>query len=245
VPVLITGESGTGKELVAHAIYQHGPGLRLPSSLSTALLFRRTCSNSRCSGTRGVPSRGLTVTASASLSTTTAPRGVQPDQRPQDGSAKLGVTCLDCHVNGHTSGQFHINPDDRPEQRRLRLDTVSLRGLFNQQIHGSKLPTAGHQGHPALSRRRPLPHPGGHGRVLQPRPGAKADARGEEGPGSVHAAVVTAYVRVLAAGISGRPRRQRDIRTWRRSCSLVAVPGSSVGPHRPKKWGQIGGSIAL
>jgi cytochrome c peroxidase len=50
----------------------------------------------------------------------------------------LGVTCLDCHVNGHTSGQFHITPDIRPEQRRVRLDTVSLRGLFNQQIHGSK-----------------------------------------------------------------------------------------------------------
>ena len=50
----------------------------------------------------------------------------------------LGVTCLDCHVNGHTSGQFHINPDTRPEQRRMRLDTVSLRGLFNQQIHGAK-----------------------------------------------------------------------------------------------------------
>jgi cytochrome c peroxidase len=50
----------------------------------------------------------------------------------------LGVTCLDCHVNGHTTGQFHLNPDDRPEQRRFRLDTVSLRGLFNQQIHGSK-----------------------------------------------------------------------------------------------------------
>ena len=50
----------------------------------------------------------------------------------------LGVACLDCHVNGHTTGQFHLNPDDRPEQRRMRLDTVSLRGLFNQQIHGSK-----------------------------------------------------------------------------------------------------------
>jgi cytochrome c peroxidase len=50
----------------------------------------------------------------------------------------LGVTCLDCHVNGHTTGQFHITPDIRPEQRRIRLDTVSLRGLFNQQIHGSK-----------------------------------------------------------------------------------------------------------
>jgi hypothetical protein len=50
----------------------------------------------------------------------------------------LGVTCLDCHVNGHTTGQFHITPDIRPEQRRIRLDTVSLRGLFNQKIHGSK-----------------------------------------------------------------------------------------------------------
>jgi cytochrome c peroxidase len=50
----------------------------------------------------------------------------------------LGVTCLDCHVNGHTTGQFHLNPDDRPLERRFRLDTVSLRGLFNQQIHGSK-----------------------------------------------------------------------------------------------------------
>jgi cytochrome c peroxidase len=50
----------------------------------------------------------------------------------------LGVACLDCHVNGHTTGQFHLNPDDRPQERRLRLDTVSLRGLFNQQIHGSK-----------------------------------------------------------------------------------------------------------
>jgi cytochrome c peroxidase len=50
----------------------------------------------------------------------------------------LGVTCLDCHINGHTTGQFHVSPDIRPSERRLRLDTVSLRGLFNQQIHGSK-----------------------------------------------------------------------------------------------------------
>ena len=50
----------------------------------------------------------------------------------------LGIACLDCHVNGHTTAQFHLNPDDRPQERRMRLDTVSLRGLFNQQIHGSK-----------------------------------------------------------------------------------------------------------
>jgi len=50
----------------------------------------------------------------------------------------LGVTCFDCHVNGHTTGQFHLNPDDRPQERRFRLDTTSLRGMFAQQIHGSK-----------------------------------------------------------------------------------------------------------
>ncbi|MEX2173675.1 MAG: cytochrome B6 [Pirellulaceae bacterium] len=50
----------------------------------------------------------------------------------------LGVTCFDCHVNGHTTGQFHLNPDTRPQHRRMRLDTTSLRGMFAQQIHGSK-----------------------------------------------------------------------------------------------------------
>ena len=50
----------------------------------------------------------------------------------------LGVACFDCHVNGHTTGQFHLSPDMRPQRRRFRLDTVSLRGVFHQQIHGSK-----------------------------------------------------------------------------------------------------------
>ncbi len=52
--------------------------------------------------------------------------------------ASLGVACFDCHVNGHTTGQFHLSPDVRPQKRRFRLDTTSLRGVFNQQIHGSK-----------------------------------------------------------------------------------------------------------
>lgn len=50
----------------------------------------------------------------------------------------LGVSCLDCHTNGHTNATFHLNPDTRPQAARFRIDTVSLRGLFNQQIHGSK-----------------------------------------------------------------------------------------------------------
>jgi cytochrome c peroxidase len=50
----------------------------------------------------------------------------------------LGVTCLDCHANFHGNGAFHQTPDVRPQAARFRLDTTSLRGMFNQQIHGSK-----------------------------------------------------------------------------------------------------------
>jgi cytochrome c peroxidase len=50
----------------------------------------------------------------------------------------LGVTCLDCHSNFNTNAAFHQTPDVRPQASRFRLDTTSLRGLFNQQIHGSK-----------------------------------------------------------------------------------------------------------
>ena len=49
-----------------------------------------------------------------------------------------GVTCLDCHANFHSNGAFHLTPDVRPQAGRFRLDTTSLRGMFNQQIHGSK-----------------------------------------------------------------------------------------------------------
>jgi cytochrome c peroxidase len=61
----------------------------------------------------------------------------QTDDRKTD-SQSLGVTCLDCHSNGHTNAAFHQNPDNRPQAARLRIETVSLRGMFNQQIHGSK-----------------------------------------------------------------------------------------------------------
>ncbi|WP_243373095.1 cytochrome B6 [Geotalea sp. SG265] len=61
-----------------------------------------------------------------------------PTDDRKSAEASLGVACLDCHVNGHTTAQFHLNPDIRPEERRFRLDTTSLRGLFNQQIHSSK-----------------------------------------------------------------------------------------------------------
>jgi cytochrome c peroxidase len=49
-----------------------------------------------------------------------------------------GVACLDCHANFHTNAAFQQTPDVRPQSARFRLDTVSLRGLYNQQIHGSK-----------------------------------------------------------------------------------------------------------
>jgi cytochrome c peroxidase len=58
------------------------------------------------------------------------------DRKSADQS--LGVTCLDCHANFHTNAAFHQTPDIRPQAARFRIDTVSLRGMFNQRIHGSK-----------------------------------------------------------------------------------------------------------
>lgn len=49
-----------------------------------------------------------------------------------------GVSCFDCHANGHTTGTFHLTPDVRPQSERFRLDTTTLRGVFAQTRFGSK-----------------------------------------------------------------------------------------------------------
>ncbi|MGD9852818.1 MAG: cytochrome B6 [Nitrospirales bacterium] len=49
-----------------------------------------------------------------------------------------GVACLDCHVNGHTNGAIHLNPDIRPQFTRFRIETPSLRGVNIQEVFGSK-----------------------------------------------------------------------------------------------------------
>ncbi len=52
--------------------------------------------------------------------------------------AQDAVSCLTCHTNGHTSGVFHLNPDNRPQNTRFRIDTPSLRGVNIQHFFGSK-----------------------------------------------------------------------------------------------------------
>lgn len=50
----------------------------------------------------------------------------------------LGVTCFDCHVNGHTSGAIHLVGDIRPQANRNRIETPSLRGVNIQRLFGSQ-----------------------------------------------------------------------------------------------------------
>ena len=49
-----------------------------------------------------------------------------------------GVTCFDCHVNGHTNATTHLVGDIRPQAFRHRLDTPSLRGVNIQRLFGSQ-----------------------------------------------------------------------------------------------------------
>lgn len=49
-----------------------------------------------------------------------------------------GVTCFDCHVNGHTNGAAHLVGDIRPQAHRRRIETPSLRGVNIQRLLGSQ-----------------------------------------------------------------------------------------------------------
>ena len=49
-----------------------------------------------------------------------------------------GVTCFDCHTNGHTNGATHLAGDVRPQEYRHRLDTPTLRGVYVQRLFGSQ-----------------------------------------------------------------------------------------------------------
>jgi len=52
--------------------------------------------------------------------------------------ASLGVSCFDCHTNGHTNGAFHLVGDSRPQSHRRRIDTPTLRGVNQQRLFGSQ-----------------------------------------------------------------------------------------------------------
>ncbi|MDB5985542.1 MAG: cytochrome c [Nevskia sp.] len=50
----------------------------------------------------------------------------------------MGVSCFDCHANGHTNDATHLVGDIRPQPFRHRIDTPSLRGVNIQQLFGSQ-----------------------------------------------------------------------------------------------------------
>jgi cytochrome c peroxidase len=60
------------------------------------------------------------------------------DRKTERADGMIGVTCLDCHVNGHTSGATHLVGDIRPQENRRRIETPSLRGVNIQRLFGSQ-----------------------------------------------------------------------------------------------------------
>ncbi len=49
-----------------------------------------------------------------------------------------GVTCFECHANGHSNASTHLVGDIRPQEFRHRIDTPSLRGVNIQRLFGSQ-----------------------------------------------------------------------------------------------------------
>jgi cytochrome c peroxidase len=60
------------------------------------------------------------------------------DRKTERADGMIGVACLDCHVNGHTSAATHLVGDIRPQEFRHRIDTPSLRGVNIQRLFGSQ-----------------------------------------------------------------------------------------------------------
>ena len=60
------------------------------------------------------------------------------DRKTERPDGMEGVTCFDCHVNGHTSAATHLVGDIRPQAHRRRIDTPSLRGVNVQRLFGSQ-----------------------------------------------------------------------------------------------------------
>lgn len=58
------------------------------------------------------------------------------DRRSEQPS--FGVTCFDCHANGNSNGATHLVGDIRPQENRRRLDTPTLRGVYQQRLFGSQ-----------------------------------------------------------------------------------------------------------
>jgi cytochrome c peroxidase len=71
----------------------------------------------------------LTPTAQQQFNATDDRRSEKPHR---------GVTCFDCHVNGHTNAATHLVGDIRPQEFRHRIDTPSLRGVNIQRLFGSQ-----------------------------------------------------------------------------------------------------------
>jgi cytochrome c peroxidase len=60
------------------------------------------------------------------------------DRKTEKPDGMRGVTCFDCHLNGHTSGAMHLVGDIRPQENRRRIETPSLRGVNIQRLFGSQ-----------------------------------------------------------------------------------------------------------
>ena len=60
------------------------------------------------------------------------------DRKTERDDGMRGVTCFDCHVNGHSSGAMHLVGDIRPQANRRRIETPSLRGVNIQRLFGSQ-----------------------------------------------------------------------------------------------------------
>ena len=146
------------------------------------------------------------------------------DDRALDGGS-LGVSCFDCHVNGHTNAATHTVGDIRPNEHRHRIDTPSLRGVNIQRLFGSQRALKTIEDFTEFEQRAAYfdgdPNDGGQEGNQSPR---------SRQPGPSHGRVPGAP-RLPAGPEAGHPRQARQIQSC--EADSAAKPCSMAKPSAP------------
>ena len=143
--------------------------------------------------------------------------------------------CATCHpAPYYTDNLMHNLKVERFYKPQMINGLMATARRADQDV-----PAARHQGVAAVPARRPAADAGGHGRVLQPDPGAGAGAAGEGGSRRVHASPISGRTEGHAAESTGRiqfripgvrvrpdcllciPQLNCEHQAWEQTCNTV------------------------
>ncbi|HSQ50260.1 MAG TPA: hypothetical protein VLL94_03225 [Nitrospiraceae bacterium] len=141
-----------------------------------------------------------------------------------------GVTCFDCHANGHTNASTHLAGDVRPQELRHRIDTPTLRGLNIQRLFGSQRALKNVEDFTEFEQRGAY-FDGDH--VIGTKKGANILDRGSQVHFMAEFQELLDFPPVPKLGIDGKVNPKKATAAERRGQDLFFGKATCAGCHQP------------